>query len=263
MFRSTSRVAPGIVALALLCVLSPRGAGAQQQGQEVSFAGVSGANPVIQGNEVLLYTVELRDAFGDGRTVRIGQTPPASGIHLTLSDRFGSGTQASDFVGLHLYRGLDGNFATATDLKTQTPVTIDAPMTLTLQGVGAAANRIIPDPGDVPPTIYFFITAEIAPGAVNNHAFTVDLAGGHIDMRDQGPPGAPLNYTLGTAIPANINNFVIIDPAGIVPDAALSGAGSGSGGASVDLLRGVPFAHPWVLVLLVGGYAVFAILRRG
>lgn len=106
-------------------------------------------------------------------------------------------------------------------------------------------------------SIFFLITADIAAGATTGGAFRFAAAGLHIDMRDFGGAG-PTVYTIGTAIAANDANYIIISAA-----AAGSGSSSATGGGGSDNLKGVPFEHAWFLVLLIGAYGVYAIVRRG
>jgi hypothetical protein len=239
----------GLVALSCVPSLS-------QQGVEISAAGIAGINSTAAGAEVLIYAVELQDNAADGRTVRIGVAPLAgSGIQLTISDLTAeTAVTAADFTGLNLYLSgdavIDGG---DTFLRTETPVVIGGVTLVDFAGV-ANANRTIPDVG----TTFFLISADLAPGAVGGHAFRLGVAGLHIEMRDSGG-GAPTVYPIGSAIAANDANQILISAAA---GGGSSSGGGGGGGSTKDPMP-VPFRSIGLLGVLVCGYALWAILRRG
>lgn len=253
------KILPVLSCLVVVFLFVLTGPLAAQQGIEVSAAGIVGANAVVQGNEIQFYATELQDNGATGRTVTIGSVPlPTEGITFTLSDlTVATGIVPADFTGINLYHSTDNVLDGGdTFLKTQAPVVIGVPMLVSIQGIGAA-NRLVPL---TPGSRYFLLTADIAPGATDGHTFRFSVAGNHIDMRDNAPPGPPINYALGAPIGALDVNYIEINATG-VPSGSSTGAG-GRGGGATPTMVGVPFDSPWLLAMLVGGYGLWALLRR-
>jgi hypothetical protein len=242
--------------------LGPGIAHAQQQTFEVTAAqGLAGVTNVNPGGEVKIYHAHLRDFFDNNRKSKLGPTPGANGIDVTVSDLSApTGLVAGDFTELRLYRSNDANFdAGDTFMTSTTPVGIGAATLLDISGVAPATLKDIPEIDDGPNEVYFIITAVIAGGATPGHAFRLGTAGANVDVTDTGG-GAPTDYQVGSAIVAADANRVVIVAAG--GGGGGGGGGGVSGSAPVTSISAMPPMGYGLLAALLMGYGVYALNRR-
>ena len=253
--RPASRAIRRNVMYSVLIMLPFTSVTAQAQIQvfEVTPAqGISGENNVLPGNEIQIYVLHIEDTVNDVRSARLGDNPPGSfGITVTISDVSGggSGLAASDLIGLNLYRSDDATLDAGDTFMKTVAASIVAATLIDMQGV-AGGDRDIPDPGDVPSSIYFFVTADVSAGATPGHRFRLAAALDHADIRESGG-GPPSSYGVGSPIAASDANVVIIVAAG--------------GGGPPEVPRTIPLMPPYlyvVLAIIIMGYGIFSLKAR-
>ncbi len=240
-----------LYSILIMLAFTSAAAQAQQVMETTPAQGISGENNVLPGNEIQIYVLHIEDTVNDVRSAQLGGTPPGSfGITVTISDVSGggSGLAATDFIGLNLYRSDDATLDAGDTLMKTVAVSIVAATLIDMQGV-AGGEKAIPDPGDVPPSIYFFVTADVSAGATPGHRFRLGAALDHADIRETGG-GMPSSYGVGSAIAASDANVVIIISAGAGPP---------------EVPRTIPLMPPYlylVLAIITMAYGIFSLKVR-
>ena len=216
---------------------------AAQDASQVSISGLSGVTFAPPGTEVQLYFIELTEVAGgldaDLKTTGVGTEE----IRFSITDLTApTGTVAADIAALNFYRSTDAVFDAGDALQKSV-----VPGALGAQTISFGAPSIpSPDIPDAPASIFFIITASIAPGATLGHAFRFGALLGHIDIEDT--PAGPI-YTLGTLIAASDANRVVI---GTQPPPGTTGRA----------YLPIPVGLEWVAGLGFFGYGVYGLLRR-
>lgn len=241
----------GIVCIALfLFALCPGVARAQQVIEVTPAQGLTGITNVLPGAEVQIYVVQLLDNVADVRSAELGPVPGAKGITVTLSDlTVPSGLVAGDFTSLSLYRSADAVFDGGDTFMKSVAPGIGVSTLIDVSGV-PGPDRDIPETPAA--SIYFIVTAVIAPGAGPGHAFKLGAAVNHIDIRESGG-GPATSYSMGSAIVANDLNRVVI--MSVVPPSL-----------SAFPPRPIPVMPPalyGLLALCLLGYGMYSLRRSG
>jgi len=239
-----------LIGFVFLCSLVRVPQAAAQDASQVSISGLVGASLAPQSSEVLIYYIELQEiAGGRDATLKTGGAGTEE-IRFTITDIVGSptGLVAADISALSFYTSSDNVFDVGDVLQRSI-----VPGALGAQTIGFGAPPIAsPDIPDAPASTFFLITATIAAGATSGHRFRFGAAAGHIDIRDNPPPGGSLNYTLGTLIAANDADYIEI----------------GTGGASPGTLspmanqKPIPVGLEWVVGMGFFGYGAYRLVRR-
>ena len=233
--------------LCLWCLPWVQDAAAQEVPAVSAIPGVTNSVPsgityVLPGGEVLLYSVRLSETVGGDDADLKTLAAPSSRIEFTISNSGFGVVVGADITSFNFYRSADAVFDGGDLLlKSPAPGALPGFQTIPFNAPPiSAANADIPI---APLSIFFLITATIAPGATIGNSFVLSTIADHIDLRDT--PGGT-NYTRGTVIAANDANRIVIGTAPVG-----SGGSASDDGAGTNLTTDVPLEGEWLLVLLI------------
>lgn len=247
----------GIVCL-WWCMGGIQDAAAQEVPAVAAIPGVTNIVPtgisyVLPGGEVLIYSVELSEAAGgdDAGLKTVGVAPTE--IRFTISNSGFGIVAAADITSFNFYRSADAVFDGGDLLlKSPAPGALPGAQTIDFGAPGAislANADILVDPL----SIFFLITASIAPGATIGHSFVLGTAANHIDLFDI----PATDYDRGTLIAASDANRIEIGTAPVAP--VFSDPGTAGEGAFALSALDVPLQGEWLILLIVVGCGIWTI----
>lgn len=249
--RRPSAWVRGAAVLVLLLALPGRGQNTVEQNPPPD--GLSGVTYAVPGEEILIYSVELRDDTAGNPVAVLGTNAAGTGIYLNIDDlSTPTGLVSGDFTDLRIYRSTDNVFdggdlllGNSGAVNVGGSTLVDATVVF---GPGSA-NLDIPETPAAP--VFFLITARISATAVTGHAFRLGTNAsppGHIEIRES-LGGPPTDYTVGATtalggqiVASDANRVVIV--------------------ASPQARQNVPFRSGWLLLAGMVAYGLWMMRRR-